>query len=611
MIAEIQKLLDEVESTREVEILYACESGSRAWGFASPDSDYDIRFFYRSKGKTYLSLFEGADTIEIPIKDDLDPAGWDIRKALGLLAKTNAALIEWIHSPIVYRDLGGFRARWQKLAQEVLSPRHLSHHYLGLAKQVEMKKLQGDEPSAKGYLYVCRALLASRWVETKGSIPPVAFDDLLPLAEDGLRESLLELADWKSGAHETASPGRVELIDRFVEESLAPREEEVPFPQPPAESVHALLNQEFQSLTCVRPSPMRKEEFTLSRIRKPDLLLLDVLSGSHAYGTSTERSDRDFRGAFAAPESFLAGLETIEQVSDEKSDEVYYELTRFMGLLEKNNPTTLELLFSPEDCIQAKHPVMDLIDPKLFLSKRCEQSFAGFAVAQIKKARGLNKKIVNPQPEERKHLRDFCFVLEGQGSRSLSEWLSEQGIKEEDCGMVASRHAPSVYAIFHDPLAHYRGIFSRKDDAAIICSSVALEACPIAWMSCNLDAFKAHCREHREYWKWVSERNEDRYMTNSSHGRGYDSKNMMHTLRLIDMASEIATEQTLRVRRPNREWLLRVKSGEFEYDDLLKIAEDRLGEVVEAYAACDLPEEVEREGVRELLERMRFEISRT
>lgn len=105
---EIAALLAEVEARQGVRILYACESGSRAWGFASPDSDYDIRFLYVQPTSRYLRVFRGNDTIEIAIEDDLDPGGWDVRKAAGLLGKSNGALVEWLHSPIVYRAESGF-----------------------------------------------------------------------------------------------------------------------------------------------------------------------------------------------------------------------------------------------------------------------------------------------------------------------------------------------------------------------------------------------------------------------------------------------------------------------------------------------------------------------
>lgn len=350
---------------------------------------------------------------------------------------------------------------------------------------------------------------------------------------------------------------------------------------------------------------IKKSELHLDRIREKDLLLLDAVSGSQAYGTNTPESDEDFRGIFVMPASFHAGLEDIKQISDAKEDQQFFELTRFIELLTKNNPTALELLFTPQDCIRYKHPAFDLIPREAFLSKLCEQSFAGYAVAQIKKARGLNKKIVNPEPEKRKQLREFCYVLENQGSITLDQWLSKNQINETDCGLVAVNHAVGTYAVFHNPTGNYRGIFSPRDDSAILCSSVPMEAKPIAWMTSSIDAFKAHCKSHKSYWDWVANRNENRYQTNASHDRGYDSKNMMHTLRLLDMAIEIAEEQTIHVRRPNTEWLLKVKAGNYHYDELLTLAEQKLEAVKQAFAKSQLPDKPDFYTANELLATVR------
>ena len=124
-------------------------------------------------------------------------------------------------------------------------------------------------------------------------------------------------------------------------------------------------------------------------------------------------------------------------------------------------------------------------------------------------------------------------------------------------------------------------------------------------MHCNLDAFRAHCKAHREYWEWVAVRNDERYQTNAGHGRGYDSKNLMHTLRLLDMAGEIATEGVLRVRRPNREFLLQVRAGEFDYDELVARAEEKLTEVRQAFERCSLPDEPNRYTVNAALGEIR------
>ena len=598
----ISKLLSDIERDRNVRILYACESGSRAWGFHSEDSDYDIRFIYASPASSYLGVSDAKDTIEIAIKDDLDPGGWDVKKALGLLGKSNGPLIEWLHSPIVYLDRDGFRENWQKLSREALCATKLRHHYMGLAVQISRKKLAEEAPSAKSYLYVMRALLAARWIENQGTAPPVPFADLVAITEEPLKSALNEIIAAKARVHETESIGRMEILDDFIAAEIEKEKISRGADEPDAETVSRAMDGEFRRIIFPKAGcPMRKADFTLGRVRERDLLLFDAISGSHAYGTQTLKSDTDRRGIFVAPDSFHAGMESIEQVADKKNDEVYYELTRFFQLLEKNNPGALEILNSPADCVRYKHPAFDLIDPAMFLSKLCEKSFSGYAEMQIKKARGLNKKMVNPQPEQRKHLREFCHVLEAQGSVRLEEWLEKMDFKEADCGLVAVNHAPSTYALFHDAQQKYRGIFSQKDDAAVVCSSVPIEASPVGWVNCNVDAFKAHCRAHREYWKWVEERNEERFRTNKAHGMDYDTKNIMHTFRLLDMALEIAREGVVRVRRPNAAWLLEVREGKFSYDEILLLTEERLVEIREAFEKCQLPEEPDRERISGLL----------
>ncbi len=245
---QIHELLERTESERNVTILYACESGSRAWGFASPNSDFDIRFLYLAPAEAYFSVFEQPDTIELPIIEELDPGGWDIKKALGLLAKSNGALIEWLHSPIIYTDQGGFRARWQALSRETLNPNHLINHYHGLASQVRKKKLLTEAPTAKGYLYACRALLAAQWVQEYRTPPPVAFADLLELASPDLGALLRETVDWKATADEVASAGRLPELDAYIAQQLDPSVPRPTLPAPSADHVRSVIDAEFKSL---------------------------------------------------------------------------------------------------------------------------------------------------------------------------------------------------------------------------------------------------------------------------------------------------------------------------------------------------------------------------
>ncbi len=600
MLDDINTLLTRIEAARGVRIVYAVESGSRAWGFASPDSDYDIRFIFVRPAESYVSVLEGLESIDLPLEGDLDAGGWDLRKAARLLGKSNGALVEWLHSPIVYRNENGFRERWQAMARGIFSPRASSDHYRGLARQMVLGKLHDGTVRAKDYLYALRAVLAAKWIAESHSIPPVPFADLYATAPAGIQSLIPELLEHKARTAESERMERLPELDAFLHEFL---ESVTTLPQGSGDlpSLDRLLRSEIR-----RPGELlQPAQFTLDRIRRPDLLLFDSIAGSHAYGTAIEGSDEDRRGVFAAPLSFVAGLDAIEQVADERNDQVYYEIGHFVSLLLKNNPNALELLAMPEDCIRHKHPLFELLEPEVFLSKLCAKTFGEYAMGQIRKARGLNKKIVNPQPEKRLALLDFCQVPQGQGSVPVLEWLSAGNLDPRKCGLTSVQHAAGLFAIYHDEKASYRGLVSPKDPDALIFTSVPKEAEPVGWMQFNHDAFRAHCKAHREYWEWVGQRNEERYTTNSQHGRGYDSKNLLHTIRLLDMAGEIAREGVLRIRRPNRDYLLRVRSGEFDYEDLVSRAEEQLATVVTDFEASGFQDQPDRERVNRLLVEIR------
>lgn len=336
------------------------------------------------------------------------------------------------------------------------------------------------------------------------------------------------------------------------------------------------------------------------------LLLLECVSGSHAYGLSLPTSDTDLKGVFVLPRSSFYGLEYTEQVSNESNDEVYYELKRFIDLLSKNNPNILELLNTPADSVRHRHPLMELIKPELFLSKLCEQTFAGYAQTQIRKARGLNKKILRPFEKERKSILDFCYVAQGQGTVPVQEWLYARHWMQEHCGLTALPHFRDGYALFYDANEPgMRGIASGHTAQDVSLSSIPKGLEPVAVMHFNKDGYSVYCREYKEYWDWVGKRNEERYENTLSHGKNYDAKNMMHTFRLLHMALEIATEGVVNVRRTDREFLLSIRRGEFEYDDLLKRADDKLLEIEAAYKTCSLPEAPDVQVAETILVEMR------
>ncbi len=335
-------------------------------------------------------------------------------------------------------------------------------------------------------------------------------------------------------------------------------------------------------------------KLTLDTLRERNLILLEAISGSHAYGLNIATSDVDIRGVFILPQDELYGLNYVEQVADEKNDVVFYELGRFVDLLAKNNPTMLELLAVPTDCVKFRDPVMDLIRAEDVLSKLCQEAFAGYAKAQIYKARGLNKKVVNPMDKERKGILDFCFVPEGQGAVPLLEWLAQRGWKQEDCGLVNIPHMHDIYALFYGgenaaTTLGFKGVAAKDHSNAVSLSSVPKGMERQAIMAFNKDGYTIYCKDYKNYWDWVEKRSEVRYESTIAHGKNYDAKNMMHTFRLLDMAAEIADGQ-LHVRRPNREELLAIRRGERDYDELLAEAEARLPMIAERFAGSNLPD---------------------
>jgi predicted nucleotidyltransferase len=300
-------------------------------------------------------------------------------------------------------------------------------------------------------------------------------------------------------------------------------------------------------------------------------------------------------------------LNYLEQVSSEKSDEVFYELKRFFELLKRNNPNIIELLGISAEFILYKHPLMDLVKPELFLSRLSQQSFANYAISQIKKAKGLNKKINKPMDEERKNILHFCFVMQGSGSLPLIQWLRQNGLEEQDCGLAAIDHMRDVYALFADRsrTLDYKGIMGSDLSNDVRLSSIPKEETPLTYLYFNKDGYSVYCKDYKSYWEWVNKRNELRYQSTMQHGKSYDVKNMMHVFRLLDMALEIAEGKGVITKRPNRGFLLAIRSGQFEYEELVNLAEQKMEMIEKLYRQSSLPEAPDAQKVSGLLAEMR------
>lgn len=349
---------------------------------------------------------------------------------------------------------------------------------------------------------------------------------------------------------------------------------------------------------------------TINDLKENNLILFEAISGSKSFGLDTPTSDTDIKGVFYLPKERYFGLEYIPQISNETNDIVYYEIGRFVELLIKNNPNILEILASPQDCILYKHPLMDKFALNDFLSKLCKDTFAGYAITQIKKACGLKKKIVNPIPKEKKNILSFCYILNGYNSITLTDWLQTNNLNEGQCGIINIHHSKGMYALFYDTnsMLGYKGILRKETSNEVTLSSIPKGEKEVAYMFYNSDAYSAYCKEYKEYWEWIEKRNDDRYNTNMAHGKNYDSKNMMHTIRLLQSAEQIFATGNLTIRVSNRDELLDIKSGKKDYNDLMQMAEDLLLKIEQLHTNTTLMPFPDKNKAERLLVEIRKEL---
>lgn len=388
---------------------------------------------------------------------------------------------------------------------------------------------------------------------------------------------------------------------------------------------------------------MKEELFNLIQSKAPGSIpLYLVVRGSHAYGTNLPTSDTDYAGVFVQDMDSILGMSYVEQINDDKNDIVIYELRRFLELLAKNNPTILELLNTPEDCIVYKHPEFDVIfeNRDKFLTKICASSFGGYASMQIKKAKGQDKK-QNWEKEKvtRKTPIDFCHIHIGEKSISLVDYLQHNKMDQKFCGLSKVPHSRDTYALFYDYKSSYyfsnnhendilikahkwfikmfgitsqgfKGIsFENSNDVRL--SSIPSD-CPknffIGHISYNKDGYVQHCRDYNSYQTWLEMRNEQRWIDVKSHDQKIDGKNMMHCRRLMDMAREIAEGKGIIVRRPNAQELIDIRQGKVDLQTLINHVESEIKEVDLLYKNSTLPDSVDTKFVEGILVNLRKRI---
>ena len=393
---------------------------------------------------------------------------------------------------------------------------------------------------------------------------------------------------------------------------------------------------------------MKKELLKLISEKSPGSKpLYLVVRGSHAYGTNIETSDTDYAGVFIQSEEDILGNKYVEQINDDKNDIIIYEIRRFLELLGSNNPTVLELLNTPEDCVIYKDPIFDLVlnDRERFITKICAKSLGGYAKQQISKAKGQNKK-QNWEKDKvtRKEVLDFVYVIEGEKSIPWKVWNEEDKKYEEKfIGVVNVPNARDIYAVYYDFIARnmfsenisektriiliklqkesgqpmgfgYKGLvktgegINSAESNQLRLSSILKDEEPICVVTYNKDGYTQHCNDYKSYQTWLEQRNESRWVDVQSHGQKIDGKNMMHCMRLIQMSREIAEGKGIIVRRPNSKELISIRKGEVDLQTLIDKVEKEIVEIDKLFEESNLPDIVDNKLIHNLIVKIRKEI---
>ena len=326
--------------------------------------------------------------------------------------------------------------------------------------------------------------------------------------------------------------------------------------------------------------------------------------GSRAYGTNRPGSDEDVRGVFLVPPVEYALLSAPPaQVADERNDRVYYSLRRFAELAAASNPNALELFWLPQDCILLDSPRFARLreNRAIFLSRRAVDTHIGYALSQIKKARGCNKRVWNPQPVDPPRPEDFCRVILGrEGGEPRS--LSEAGVDLAACRITRIDGAERAFALHSGgdpaaggPLRGGKPFFTPglHQDAPT----------RIGILFFNESAFAQAKRAHRQYWEWRRTRNDARWVSQETGELDYDAKNMMHLVRLLLSGRNIVRngEPIVRFDGAERDRLLSIRDGTWSFDDLMSLADSLQSDIRDGLAACPLPPEPDIAAIDALL----------
>lgn len=351
---------------------------------------------------------------------------------------------------------------------------------------------------------------------------------------------------------------------------------------------------------------------TEKKVRTVGTLIIKVITGSTSFGLATPTSDVDIRGVYVLPWEDRLRQDVGDQIANDTNDETYWEITKFFRELAKANPQSLEMLYSPDSCIlEGKEYLYKIRREMTFITRRCEKTFVEYAKGQISRARGLNKKVFKPKPDGQPRVLDYCYVPMPNGCAvTFKEWLGthsgdDYGDDQKWYSIAAIDHIDNGFAIYGQPKGErdveglsehewrwaYGVVRNEETSGDVQLNSIPKGKPVLGYMVFNRNAYAKECKERAEYKEWVAKRNPERYNTTIQHGQGYDAKNMMHCIRLLFTARDIAVKHTVVVdRSTEREFLLNVKNGGWTYDNVLSYAENLVSEVTSLFANSGLRE---------------------
>lgn len=347
----------------------------------------------------------------------------------------------------------------------------------------------------------------------------------------------------------------------------------------------------------------------LEELKKSNLIIFEHIAGSHMYNLNISTSDIDIRGIFRLPkENFLSIIYPPQEIGNDKQDIKYHELKKFIELAKDCNPNIVECLFVPDCCIKICTNVMKKLieNRKLFISQKAYFTHSGYAFSQIQKATGQNKLVHNPKPKDPPKKEDFCWIIPvffkdtwqhnfGVMQFELAEKLmdmppcrpiplNEFKIDLKDYHVAALEHVPNTYRLYNYASKNSKGVFRGND--MLVCEPIPLEDENIRFSGLliynNHEYEKAH-KEWKQYWEWVKNRNENRWLDQENKKVDFDSKNMMHCMRLLYSGKNILSkgEPIIRFEGDQRQYLMDIRNGKYSYEQIMEVVQKEMKELEE------------------------------